>query len=468
MKSKKKVFLLLLFLLLLAVFTGYLFLAYYYRNGFSLNTWINGVYCTGKTVEEVNTELLAGVKAPVITITDREGKQELLNFELLGYEEDFRPALKEYQNSQNSYLWIDNVLFHKAHTLLPFVSVDREALYEEWNRLSFVKTENSRSIEYVLQETENGYALFDGLSHRLDSEKAFQALQEVLASGQKELFLEEAGCYYDLPFSKEAEQTKRLWEKIQEFQNCNLVYDMGDEFVPLNSGIMAGFLKKENGLPILDENGKLVPEEKNVRAFVDDLADAYDTFGKERSFQATRGELISVRGGTYGTRLNRKAETDYLMKNLLLDEIRFGEKQLHIPKYEKQGVCRGKNDIGTTYIEVDMKEQKMYYYEEGELILETEVVTGNTSRRMGTPSGVNYVYAKQKDRTLRGPGYATPVKFWMPVKGGIGIHDARWRDKFGGEIYKKNGSHGCINTPLDKMRELYEMVEIGTPVIMFY
>ncbi len=119
-------------------------------------------------------------------------------------------------------------------------------------------------------------------------------------------------------------------------------------------------------------------------------------------------------------------------------------------------------------LEIDMTEQKMYYYADGELVIETDVVTGNTGRRMGTPAGVNYVYNKQRNRVLRGEGYASPVKYWVPVKGAIGIHDANWRSEFGGEIYKTNGSHGCINTPTEIMSQLYDAVEIGTPVIMFY
>lgn len=77
-------------------------------------------------------------------------------------------------------------------------------------------------------------------------------------------------------------------------------------------------------------------------------------------------------------------------------------------------------------------------------------------------------YFKQKNRVLRGANYATPVKYWMAVDGRIGIHDASWRKEFGGDIYLTDGSHGCINTPLEKVQELYDMVEIGTPVIMFY
>ena len=140
----------------------------------------------------------------------------------------------------------------------------------------------------------------------------------------------------------------------------------------------------------------------------------------------------------------------------------------HVPAYIHEGYVRGLDDIGDTYIEIDMTDQRMYYYVEGELTLETDVVTGNTGRRMGTPQGINFVYAKQRNRTLRGADYASFVKYWMPVKGNVGIHDASWRGKFGGQIYKTNGSHGCINTPSDVMSELYELAEVGTPVIMFY
>ena len=143
------------------------------------------------------------------------------------------------------------------------------------------------------------------------------------------------------------------------------------------------------------------------------------------------------------------------------------EENPRVPMYSKDAYSRTK-ELGNTYIEVDFGAQKLYYYEEGELKLETDIVSGNMRRRWDTPQGVNYVYNKQKNRVLRGQGYATPVKFWMPVDGAIGIHDADWRDEFGGDEYKTNGSHGCVNVPKEVMPQLYEMVVIGTPVIMFY
>jgi hypothetical protein len=115
-----------------------------------------------------------------------------------------------------------------------------------------------------------------------------------------------------------------------------------------------------------------------------------------------------------------------------------------------------------------MSEQKMWYYNEGELIVSTNIVTGNTTRGCGTPTLVGYIYNKVRNINLVGTGYSAFVHYWMKVYGSIGIHDASWRNKFGGTIYTTNGSHGCINTPLENVQTIYNNIEIGTPVIIFY
>jgi lipoprotein-anchoring transpeptidase ErfK/SrfK len=48
-----------------------------------------------------------------------------------------------------------------------------------------------------------------------------------------------------------------------------------------------------------------------------------------------------------------------------------------------------------------------------------------------------------------------------------GFHDAYWRSKFGGEIYLKDGSHGCVNMPPAKAKELYELAYAGMPVVVY-
>lgn len=468
MRRLKKPLLILLFINVLFFCGGYFLLATYYQGEFCPNTWVNGVYCTGKSVEEVNSELLSKIKAPIITVTDENGNAYTIDMANVDYAADYSEPLLQFMKKQNPYLWIDNLTFHQSHTLKPTVTYNQEKLESAWNSLPPVREERDKEGIYEIRLTQMGYILYNGLQNRLDTEKAFLLLTQKLSMGEDSLQLAKEGCYYDTPLTVAQEQTKKLWEKIDFFQQCKLVYDMGPEKVPLDAKTVSRFLTAENGIPITDKTGELVIDKAQVQSFVEALSDEYDTYGKERSFESTRGDTILVKGGTYGTKLDRKKELAYLMEALSKQENYTGDEKLHIPAYEKEGVVRGKDDIGDTYIEVDMTEQKMYYYLEGELALETEIVTGNTGRKMGTPEGVNFVYNKQKNRTLRGQGYASFVKYWVPVKGNIGIHDASWRKEFGGEIYKKSGSHGCINTPTDKMAELYDMVEIGTPVIMFY
>ncbi len=468
--------------LLSAALSVYFLLAFYYRGGFGLNTWINGVYCTGKTVEEVNEELLYAAEAPVIVLmTQKNGFTDCIRLEDFEFSCEYLPALEEYVEESNSLLWLDNITLHKNHYILPQITYNegkfREAFENSLSVLSYSQAEEGCSLQY---SDEEGWTFYNGLEGRLDVDKAFELIQTSLEKGQGEIVINLDGldCFYDVPMDDEQLKIKEVWERLDAFQHIGIIYDMGDEQIGLSDfpGLVGAFIKREyredigGGMdyPVISSDGRFIPDETAVEEFISELADTYDTYGRERQFQSTRGDIVTIpAGGTYGTKLNQEAEVEYLMEKLQEDDV-LRVIQLHVPEYEKQGMVRGKDDIGDTYIEIDMTQQKMYYYEDGELVIETDVVTGNISRRMGTPEGVNYVYNKQKNRILRGEGYASPVKFWMPVKGSIGIHDASWRSEFGGEIYKTNGSHGCINTPLDVMEELYDLVETGTPVIMFY
>jgi len=106
----------------------------------------------------------------------------------------------------------------------------------------------------------------------------------------------------------------------------------------------------------------------------------------------------------------------------------------------------------------------MCLYNGNELLIETNIVTGT----LDTPTriGLFKIYAKQTNRYLTGEDYNAHVNYWMPFDGGIGLHDAAWRKKFGGEIYLTDGSHGCVNMPKDITDDIYEEVSIGTKVLV--
>ena len=66
------------------------------------------------------------------------------------------------------------------------------------------------------------------------------------------------------------------------------------------------------------------------------------------------------------------------------------------------------------------------------------------------------------------PDYETPVSYWMPfINNLVALHDSA-RSSFGGSIYQWNGSHGCVNLPLDKAESLYGLVKVGDVVVVHH
>ena len=212
----------------------------------------------------------------------------------------------------------------------------------------------------------------------------------------------------------------------------------------------------------LDEQGGLILDEAGIRTFVDELAARYDTLGKVRRFITTDAREVEVPSKKYGWQIDKEGEFQAIKASVLA-----GERLDREPIFSSRAASLEGNEIGSTYVEIDLGNQKLYYYKEGNLLLNTDIVTGNVARGNSTPAGMFSLRAKMRSVVLRGPDYAAPVKYWMPFNGGIGLHDANWRSSFGGSIYRRGGSHGCINMPTEAAKLLYENIEAGCPVVCY-
>lgn len=117
-----------------------------------------------------------------------------------------------------------------------------------------------------------------------------------------------------------------------------------------------------------------------------------------------------------------------------------------------------------TFVEIDISDQDINMMVDNVCILNSAVVTGKIDSP--TYEGYFYIYDKETDRYLYGKDYCSHVDYWMPFNGQIGIHDADWRDEFGGDIYLEHGSHGCVNSPDATAETIYNNSEVGTKVLV--
>lgn len=182
------------------------------------------------------------------------------------------------------------------------------------------------------------------------------------------------------------------------------------------------------------KEGKRQVDEKAVEKFVSHLAITYDTLGTARKFQSTYKGTISVTGGSYGYLIDQKKECQALIKDLK-SEKDVSRKPIYsqIPYYTGGGT----NDIGSSYVEIDISNQHLWLYQKGRVVIESPIVTGSLAGGYATPKGVYYLVYKAEGVNLRGrnsdgTAYNSPVKYWMPFYQDYGMHDASWRGDFGG------------------------------------
>ncbi len=237
------------------------------------------------------------------------------------------------------------------------------------------------------------------------------------------------------------------------------------------AGTEAAHLGKEqlkNWVTLADD-GTVTFDDAALDAWVEAFVENSETVGTERTYTRPDGKKITVSGGDYGWYIHTSNTKDMVreaVKNGTQGQI---EPPINRKAAEWNG--RGKADWGDTYIDVDITEQHAIFYKDGEIIWETDMVSGKDGHE--TPLGVFYIKTNDGASVLKGYEsdgktltYEAPVDYWMPFDGNlVGLHDCDWRTEFGGEIYHKNGSRGCINLPTKKAKELHELIWVGLPVI---
>jgi lipoprotein-anchoring transpeptidase ErfK/SrfK len=267
-------------------------------------------------------------------------------------------------------------------------------------------------------------------------------------------------CYVTAQVTSEDKGLNQALNQANTWTSADIEYDWNGSKVLVDADVIKDWISFE------EESGKIkaVLDEDAIGAFVKENAKANDTYGKKRKFTTTLGTELTLPGGAYGWKTDTAAETEALIASIKKGETASARE----PEYASRGANKGSEDIGTSYVEIDLTNQHLYLYEEGEIVLETDFVSGNMSNGNYTPQGVFGITYKTKNAVLRGADYATPVNYWMPFNGNVGMHDATWRSSFGGDIYLTSGSHGCVNLPLDKAAEIYEYMSAGFPVICYY
>ena len=424
------------------------------------NTYINGINCGNMTIEKTEEILKRQAKAGEITLEKNDGTKEKVDLSALSYKAELEKSLDPILYSQNSLLWGITLFEKNFYEINLKLTYDPKGIKDMVESLKCVTSQKASPPQNAyIEKTESGYKIIPETEGSLiDKEMLALAIEDAVSNHYDSINLSEAGCYQKAEITTESESIKNIAAIIDKFDEMTISYDFDDRQEILTSEEIRKWIT-------IEEDEILVDEEK-AKQYITNLAYKYDTYQKERKFKTTAGKEITVSGGIYGW----QTDIDKSTKELI-DTIKQGESATLTPVYKISGFCRKENDIGNTYVEVSIEKQHMWYYIDGELIVDMDIVTGLPNGSRDTPKGVFCIWSKERNTylgTIEKQGYSSFVKYWMPIDWtGVGIHDASWRNSFGGSIYKNNGSHGCINSPEEKVKIIFDKCTTGTPVIVY-
>ncbi len=464
-RVKKRYFIIPIVLLLIGALVFVYFRgAAYFKTHFFSNTTVNGMAVDELTAGEA-AALVQGWYEDhyCLKLVGRDGKEEVTVFpedaDMVFTDTESLEALLE---QQNVYVWPLRFLKNDGavYEVSPTVQYAQDALRDALERAglfeasageepqnAYIGAYDREKMQFELIPEKEGTLLVEELT-LLHAGEALARMDEMLN-------LEEADCYEQPEITTDNPELQERLAALNKLVGARITYDWN------------GFEEIVDGNLIYDwmilDGDSIALDEEQIAAYVAEKAGQYDTYGKKRKFITTLGVEVTLPSGAYGWKTDREAETAALTELILEGAVTDRE-----PEYICRGWVKGLDDIGDSYVEADLTNQHLYLYQDKILILETDFVSGNMSNGCGTPAGVFGLTYKTTNAVLRGEDYETPVNYWMPFNGNIGMHDATWRRTFGGDIYLTGGSHGCINLPLDMAAAIYGYVSKGFPVVCYY
>ena len=456
--------------LLLLTAGAYFFGVYYFTGHFLPGSQVNGFNCSYMTEKEAEKLLEKKTGVYTLAVQTRGNGQEGISADEIRLKYTSDGSVKRLLREQNRFVWFLVFSQHKTYELPSSVSYDENLFEKKIDSLKCMKN-NIEPEDAYIRECEDGFEVVPEIEGtKVDREKLLADIKEAVTTGRTVANLEEDDCYINP--SVYAENLTKDCQQMNDLTDVVITYDFSDRKESVNRAVIKEWLTR-------NENGDLVLDKTAIAKYIAGLAEKYDTVGTERTFSTYDNQDITVSGGNYGWVIDQKKETDVLYQDILDKKTEVRE-----PIYEQTAESRNTNDIGYSYIEIDLTRQRMVLYQNGTPIADTGFAASSS-----TPTGV-YRLGEKQESAIPGNTEANSgkngvsVSLWMPFTDELGIYgDPELiitgadiaADTFGSSENMDFSSsyncwestEGCIAVPEEEAQIIYQNVNSGLPVIIY-
>lgn len=447
---------------ILAVYFGF---AIFFSSHFYFHTTINGVDYSLQSVSKVEDAMTQEVGVYKLSLKEADGDVDVIDGQQIDLSYKKGEELNTVLKNQNVFLWPRSLWENFDIQASVGVEYDETKLENLLNGLDCMKEENQVAPVSAVPEYDGQKFVVkaEELGSLINVDVFKEKVAEYIGGFRNTLDMVEEDCYVKASYFSDSPEVIAACETMNAYLGASVTYTFGGATEVVDGSVISQWLTT-------DENMNVTYNEEGVSQYIASLAEKYDTYRKQRTFTSGSGNTVNVQGGNYGWLIDQAAEIEALKANISNKEVVTKE-----PVYKQTAASHGAADWGNTYVEVDLTNQYMYLFVNGSVVTSSPIVTGKPSEGSATPQGVYSIRYCKQNAVLRGPKkpdgtyeWESPVDFWMPFNGAIGLHDATWQSAFGGNRYLTHGSHGCVNLPYNIAKTVFNNVSAGTPVVCHY
>lgn len=435
----------------------YVLISVYFTNHFYIGTKINGLSASFADPLSMEERIEKAAKDYKIEITKNDEVIDVIKGEDINLKSNPKDGeVEAFLATQKGYDWIIKIFSPDSFVGEKLVSYSNYSLSKVIDNLSLYKDTNVTKTEdatYKFDHAKKEFVVVEEIyGNDIDKFDFSKAIGEKITLLADKVDMNSDKLFKQPRVTKDDEKLNNYVNSLNGKIDITIDYEEG---YSLGKSELADWIE-------LGSNNELIFNEEKVEKFVAKLSEQYDTLGKPKTLKTSYGDVVTVPAGNYGWKVDKEAE-----KEQLLFDLKKGESVSRGIIYQYEAASHGENDYGDSYVEVNLSKQHLFFYVNGKQILDSPLVSGNLARGNGTHTGAFRIAYTQRNAILRGRDYATPVSYWMPFNGGEGLHDANWRGAFGGNIFRTNGSHGCVNLPFRVAKTIFENVKAGFPVLVY-
>ena len=442
-----------------AVLVIYVGLSIFFMSHFYFNTTLNGKNVSGYSADKVFDNWEDEIGNYSLKIVESDGTESELKGSDIDMVLQWDDTITKMISKQNGFAWPAKLFNPDQNTSEAIVTFDEDKLDSALDGFSFMdKSKQIDPVDATVSDYDknDGYTLVESVPGTAIDKPALKENIEKALYGLADTYqITEGNGYLAPKIANDDEKLLAAIDTMNKYAGSEIDYEIGSEKETLDINTFADWLS-------VNDNEKAEIDEEKVADYVAELGTKYNTYGKSKQLATSYGTTITMSNCHYGWKIDAETEAA-----AIIDDIKGGEKVTRDLNYKYTAASHTGNDYGNSYVEINLTAQHLYLYKNGSLVIDSDFVSGNPSKGNATHTGVFGVTYTERNATLKGQNYATPVSFWMPFNGNEGMHDATWRSSFGGSIYKRNGSHGCVNLPYSVAQTIFENVSAGFPVFVY-